>query len=183
MYFDFKDFFSIDLKDVLSKHKLTTDDILWIGSKDGKFSCPWEDFKWVLKLLAVNSCEFEYTSLDLIDYCKNNTLVLVGNDWWLEPERSSGREYGLIWNFHKLPIRSNDSNCFKYLPGEISVGYVHSDKPLKIVIPTYSNDSNITKMLNALDEKDYLREDFPLEDYDLTVEDLPKLQEIYDNKE
>jgi len=38
MYFDFKDFFSIDLKDVLSKHKLTTDDILWIGSKDGKFS-------------------------------------------------------------------------------------------------------------------------------------------------
>lgn len=40
MYFDFKDFFNKDLKAILAKHELTTRDILWIGSKDGKFTCP-----------------------------------------------------------------------------------------------------------------------------------------------
>lgn len=181
MYFDFKDFFNKDLKDILAKHKLTTDDILWVGSKDGKFSCPWGDFKWVLKLLAVNSCEFEYTSLNVIDHYKNKTLVVVGNDWWLEPESFSSREDGLVWNYYKLPVRFNNSSYFKYLPGEIGLGVLGDI--VKIVVPTYSNDSNITKMLNALDDKNYLREDFPLEDYDLTVDDLAKLQEIYDNKE
>ena len=156
------------ISETLREHGLYFDDIHWIGTKDG--SKLWDRPVQRLKLLNLNVCEYEYDEI----YISN--LVVVGKDWWLEPVINHRFE-GLTWKFCKQPVMQTKATWFKHLPGKIRLGI---DCNLFLEIKDYSSDSTIGKILKQLDNTDYLREDFPFEDFNLTKEQAATLLELYD---
>lgn len=67
-------------------------DVLWVGSRDGKFAMSWVNFKDKFKDLEYDS---GYGSQEIaVD------LVVVGEDWWLEREGYDGAER---WAYKKSP--------------------------------------------------------------------------------
>lgn len=70
-------------------------DVLWVGSHDGKHAVTWDEF-------AQNAKEIDYDS----GYGGQRVpadLVVVGTDWWLERSEYDGSEW---WTYKKSPITS-----------------------------------------------------------------------------
>ena len=67
-------------------------DVLWVGSRDGKFAMSWADFKDKFKDLEYYD---GYGAQEIA-----SDLVVVGEDWWLEREEYDGAEQ---WAYKKSP--------------------------------------------------------------------------------
>ena len=65
--------------------------VLWIGSKDGKYAINWEKFVEIADRLYMPDSEVQLIAKD---------LVIVGDDWWLERKEYNGGEW---WNFVQTP--------------------------------------------------------------------------------
>ncbi len=75
----------------MEQHAKTKEDILWVGSKDGKFAISWEEFS----LLA----DREYDR-DSPRQIVAKDLIVVGEGWWLERKEYQGTEW---WVYLELP--------------------------------------------------------------------------------
>lgn len=81
----------------LKDHGLTPNDIIWIGSSDGSETMTWEEFKEYANFYYESNPYYEQVDL---------TLVIVGDDWWLE--RFYHESLGEWWDFKTMPkIKSN----------------------------------------------------------------------------
>ena len=67
-------------------------DVLWVGSRDGKFAMSWADFKDKFKNLEYDA---GYGRQEIAA-----DLVVVGENWWLEREEYDGAE---CWVYKKSP--------------------------------------------------------------------------------
>jgi hypothetical protein len=76
---------------VLKKNGKTPEDVKWVGNY--KISFSWDDFAKI--------ADFEYDHDYGISEIKES-LVVVGNDWWLARREYDGREW---WKFLTLPTR------------------------------------------------------------------------------
>ena len=76
----------------LKDNNLIPSDILWVGSKDGKFAITWEEF--------VNIADVEYNNgfggQEIAD-----DLVVVGKNFWLERHEYDGAEN---WVYREKPV-------------------------------------------------------------------------------
>lgn len=91
----------------LKDHQLGPDDVLWIGSQDGKLAIDWKQFEKI--------ANFEYdegygTAVIAMD------LVVVGSNWWLERYEYDGSEQ---WVFKQYPIKTLKSKPFKKVKKEL----------------------------------------------------------------
>lgn len=74
-------------------------DVLWVGSRDGKYAMSWADFKDKFKNLEYDDW---YGRQEIAD-----DLVVVGEGWWLERSEYDGAEK---WVYKKYPkIKSGKS--------------------------------------------------------------------------
>lgn len=73
----------------LTENKHNTDEVRWVGSRDGLYSMSWEEFR--------DLADFEY---DCGYGCTEipKDLVVVGDDWWLERREYDGSEW---WEYKK----------------------------------------------------------------------------------
>lgn len=67
-------------------------DVLWVGSRDGKFAMSWADFEDKFKNLEYDA-GFGRQEIAA-------DLVVVGENWWLEREEYDGAE---CWAYKKYP--------------------------------------------------------------------------------
>lgn len=74
----------------LGEHGVTKDDVRWVGAKDW---FTWEEYA----KLADMEYDDGYGGQEI---CAS--LVVVGDDWWLERHEYDGSEW---WEFKKLPIK------------------------------------------------------------------------------
>ena len=86
----------------LKDNNKTPEDVLWVGSQDGKFAISWNEF---IKL----SENFEYDAGFGAQEVASN-LVVVGDNWWLERSEYDGSE---SWEFKSIIKRSENSKKFK----------------------------------------------------------------------
>lgn len=84
----------------LSGKKLSPADVLWIGTKDGKYVVSWDEFAAM--------ADFEYNDSYGINEISGD-LVVVGSDWWLSRGEYDGSEW---WDFNKKPEKSVDAVSF-----------------------------------------------------------------------
>lgn len=82
----------IETLQTLAYNGKTTQDVKWVGSKDGEYSIDWDSF-------AIIAGDTNYDSGFGTVYV-NSDLVIVGSDWWLERYEYDGSEW---WEFKKLP--------------------------------------------------------------------------------
>lgn len=80
--------------------------VKWVGSRDGRYAMPWDEF-------AKRFSRIEYYSgfggQEIAD-----DLVVVGEDWWLERHEYDGSEW---WEYKALPIRKEDAKPFDKVEG------------------------------------------------------------------
>jgi len=81
------------------------EDVLWVGlrssKKDAYRKTSWEDFKKV--------ADFDYDD-GYGAHEINDSLIIVGVDWWLERHEYDGSEW---WEFKTLPLEPSESIAFK----------------------------------------------------------------------
>ena len=78
--------------DNLRDRNLTSDNVLWVGSRDGKYAVPWGDFA----ILANKEYDSGFGGTNVVD-----DLVVVGEGWWLERHEYDGSEW---WEFKQQPL-------------------------------------------------------------------------------
>lgn len=86
--------------EILAKNNKTADDVLWVGSKDGKYAITWEQFT----LNANIDYDNGYGGNEI-----RAELVVVGENWWLERGEYDGAEW---WEFKILPTKFADAQPF-----------------------------------------------------------------------
>ena len=77
-----------------------TTDVIWVGSRDGKFCITWEQFA------AISNTEYD-SGFGAPEVAQD--LVVVGKDWWLERHEYDGAEE---WHFKSMPIPAVDAKEF-----------------------------------------------------------------------
>jgi hypothetical protein len=87
-----------ETEDALRVFGLQPRDVVWIGSRDGRFAIPWKNYKEV--------ADVEYSDQDVVV----RDLVVVGNDWWME--RACDRNHIERWSFKAMPWRWLSSRPF-----------------------------------------------------------------------
>lgn len=90
----------IETIDILQQNNLSEQDILWVGTRNGRYSTSWEEF-----------CVLAYIDYNHNDYLGpkiQEALCVVGNNWWLEREYLDEyhKEY---WTFHRIPFLAQDT--------------------------------------------------------------------------
>lgn len=90
----------------LKENHLTSDDVKWVGSKDGKYGMSWDSFKE-----AFENIEYDcgYGSQEVA-----SDLVVVGNGWWLERREYDGAE---SWSFKRIPVAGENQLSFDKILG------------------------------------------------------------------
>jgi hypothetical protein len=78
-------------------HELTPQDVLWIGSFDGKYRMTWQEFE----VLANREYDKKYGRPEV---CSD--LVVVGDSWWLERHEYVGMEW---WVFYRNPVGNSNT--------------------------------------------------------------------------
>lgn len=78
--------------EILRYNNKTPNDVVWVGSRNGKYVESWEEFAEQADRNYDNGYGGEEVSVD---------LVVVGVDWWLERWEYDGSEG---WSFKKTPI-------------------------------------------------------------------------------
>lgn len=88
---------------ILEEHNKSSDDIRWIGLKDGsKYLLYWVEFSSI--------ADFEYD--DSFGSVKiNKNLVIVGSNWWLERQEYDGSEW---WTFNKQPTTKRKRTTLEF---------------------------------------------------------------------
>lgn len=177
MEFDIVELFTNSLVYELNKHNLTTKDIKWIGSKNGKYYCLQNDFIKRIELLKLNQLEYDYSSLSsfLTNLNSYNSLVVVGENWWLHLIESSKSETNYYWNYLEFPILQTDSNPFHYLPGTITVS-PFTENSIDIEVKRFTNSNTLRKLLNVLEINDYLDPKFPFDVCNITLKEIEKIK-------
>ncbi len=92
----------------LKDNNLTPEDVLWVGSENGKYSINWKEFE------KISNFRY-YDGYGTAEIALN--LVVVGNDWWLERYEYDGSEQ---WVFKRYPTTSLEAKTFTNLKDEIS---------------------------------------------------------------
>jgi len=88
----------------LHNHGLTTKDVLWVGSVDGKMAIDWDEFEPIAEKVDYNA---GYGSPQIAQ-----NLVVVGKDWWLERGEYDGSEW---WEFKRAPTKATSPKQFGYV--------------------------------------------------------------------
>ena len=83
--------FKEETLEVLKQYGKTIDDIKWIGNSTGERTT---DIQWFF-----NSIDFSYNDGFGCEFI-NQSLVIVGNNWWLERGEYDGSEW---WDFKTIP--------------------------------------------------------------------------------
>ena len=78
----------------LETHNISAEDVLWVGSMDGKMAIRWDAFELIADKTNYNN---GYGGVEIAD-----DLVVVGNGWWLERGEYDGSEW---WEFKTMPAR------------------------------------------------------------------------------
>lgn len=86
--------------EVLANHDLSPKDIIWVGSRDGKYSISWDEFA----AIANKDYDSGYGGNEVID-----DLVVVGVGWWLERHEYDGSEW---WEYKIIPWNTKASLKF-----------------------------------------------------------------------
>jgi hypothetical protein len=76
--------------------KKTTEDVMWVGSRDGKYAISWEQFE------SIANVEYDagYGGQEVV-----MDLVVVGHGWWLSRGEYDGSEW---WNYNSPPALDPD---------------------------------------------------------------------------
>ena len=77
-------------------------DVLWVGSRDGRYTCSWDEFCLLANEEYNNSYGYEEVGTDLV--------VVFGDNSWLERESEDGGEW---WKLKKCPSQSTDTKKLK----------------------------------------------------------------------
>jgi hypothetical protein len=88
----------------LHNHGLTTKDVLWVGSADGKMAMIWEEFEPIAEMTDYNS---DYGSPKIAQ-----DLIVVGSNWWLERGEYDGSEW---WEYKSMPDRAHKPKRFSHV--------------------------------------------------------------------
>ena len=83
--------------EILQHNNKTPDDVVWVGTRDGEIATLWSTFS----MWAVT---FDYDS-GFGGARVNQSLTVVGDDWWLERGEYDGSEW---WEFKTLPKLQDD---------------------------------------------------------------------------
>jgi hypothetical protein len=108
----------------LQKNGKAPEDVLWVGSADGEFSLPWDDFARIADVEYYSGFGANEVPTD---------LVVVGATWWLSRWEYDGSEG---WTFNKRPTRARSSKRYTVVvPGPVWGIFVDSlenaQKPTK----------------------------------------------------
>lgn len=98
------------LKETLTKladHGLGPEDVLWVGSADGKLAVGWDVFAQIAYGTDYDS---GFGGQEIA--CD---LVVVGETWWLERGEYDGSEW---WQFKTIPARNPVSEPFERVYGQ-----------------------------------------------------------------
>ena len=76
-------------------------DVRWVGKSDGTLAVDWGTFA-----LLAEHCEYD-AGFGWNDV--NESLVVVGDSWWLERGEYDGSEW---WEFKTLPILKSNASAF-----------------------------------------------------------------------
>ena len=82
-------------------------DVMWVGSRDGKYAISWEEFKKIADIEY--DCKFGAQEIA-------EDLVVVGKDWWLERHEYDGSEW---WEFKTLPRKQRNPKKFTKVKARI----------------------------------------------------------------
>lgn len=72
-------------------------DVLWIGTEDGEYTCTHDEFL----VLANVDYDNGYSGAEILQ-----TLVVVGEDWWLSRRESDCAEW---WKYNSKPTKYDDA--------------------------------------------------------------------------
>lgn len=78
--------------DILHENSLSEKDVLWVGDDDG--ITDWNNFA------EIANVEYGHVFLSEV----NLSLLIVGNDWWLERHECDGDGW---WEFKRYPEKPN----------------------------------------------------------------------------
>ena len=91
----------------LEAHNISAEDVLWVGSMDGKMVISWEAFELIAGKTNYDS---GYGGQEIA-----SDLVVVGKDWWLERGEYDGSEW---WEFKTMPASVVAPKPFKVVRGD-----------------------------------------------------------------
>ena len=86
--------------EVLSESDKAPEDVLWVGSRDGKRAMSWKTFA----AIADFSYDSGFGGQEIA-----SDLVVVGSDWWLERGEYDGSEW---WEFRTRPELNHENEGF-----------------------------------------------------------------------
>jgi hypothetical protein len=93
------------LTDLQANNK-TTNDVYWVGSRDGLFVINWESFE-----LIAEKTDY-YSGYGAQEIARD--LVVVGLNWWLERHEYDGAE---SWRFKTMPKMAKEWDPFNNVLG------------------------------------------------------------------
>jgi hypothetical protein len=82
-------------------------DVLWVGSEDGRYALSWEEFSRIADVEYDPGYGAQEIAAD---------LVVVGDGWWLERWEYDGAEG---WSFKECPVRQPDAEPFRVVRGDL----------------------------------------------------------------
>lgn len=85
----------------------TTDDVMWVGSKDGKYAIDWRDFERIADIDYDDGYGSQEIAKDLV--------VVFFGDCYLDRREYDGAEW---WEFNEAPQMRPDAEIFSKLKGE-----------------------------------------------------------------
>lgn len=91
----------------------TVKDVTWVGSRDGEYSIPWEQF-------ARENSDMDYYSGYGSAEMPLDIVVVFNDNSWLERREYDGSEW---WEYARCPINQKDSKPFHLKKGMWSTIY------------------------------------------------------------
>lgn len=95
--------------EILKENGKNMNDVLWVGSKDGKYKIDAEKFS---KILNINY-QTKHNYVEIAD-----DLVIVGDGWWLE--RHNYDDINEWWEFKSIPVLQNNFKDFEKVKSDNS---------------------------------------------------------------
>ncbi len=87
----------------LEEHERSSEDVLWVGSGDGKYAISWAEFAELADQTYTRDYNGQLVAKD---------LVVVGDKWWLKRKEYDGGEW---WQFVIFPEKAIDPSSFDVL--------------------------------------------------------------------
>jgi hypothetical protein len=99
----------------LKENGKTSDDVRWVGSRDGKYAVSWTEFEKIANIMYDSGYGGPEVASD---------LVVVGDDWWLERHEYDGAEW---WEIKAAPVRLECATPFSKAVSPSSVWWDLAD--------------------------------------------------------